>query len=260
MKKFLKNIFIFIGITLMSLSPLYAQRIIEGGKDLPLELNLIVTYIQQNDSNSFVKMLPTIMAIDTYARSLSREDVFLVGKIEVYKTLLKNSAIAIKTPIDGNSITTLRLALTKTNDNFLKWFLLALIKDSQDLITNPLYKEFLLQKNNNIKNEKVDYRKLEKKGELLQFWISKISPTADNFPDLIAQTLKPKLIEALNNIQKSFQFMASEASMVPFPQVIASQKDLKFFKVSEGTIKSAPRPNQPAESKSVEEILAPITG
>ena len=121
------------------------------------------------------KILPIIMNIDQYARTMSKEDIFLIGKIEIYKTLLKNYSAPIKTPIDGATLSKLRNAIKRSQDNFVKWFLQALLKDSLDLINNLTYKEFLLQKDTNVKVEKLEYRKLKKKAELIQFWISKIN-------------------------------------------------------------------------------------
>ena len=201
------------------------------------------------------KILPIIMNIDQYARTMSKEDIFLIGKIEIYKTLLKNYSAPIKTPIDGATLSKLRNAIKRSQDNFVKWFLQALLKDSLDLINNLTYKEFLLQKDTNVKVEKLEYRKLKKKAELIQFWISKIN--SEN-QEAIINELAPKMLVALKNIQNSFYLMAKEASMSPMAQPLKKPEELKFFSIKVPTPlkKETSLAN---EQKSVEDILAPIT-
>lgn len=237
-------------------SKAYAQKAIVGTKEMPLEINLLLENYQNQSADNFTKILPIIMNIDLYSRSMSKEDIFLIGKIEIYKTLLKNYESPIKQPVDGASITILRSALTKTSDNFTKWFIQALLKDSQDLINSPVYKEFLLQKNSNSKIEKIEYRRLEKKGELLQNWISKISPDSQDFPDSLRVSLAPKMLEALKNIQSSFYFMAKEATLIPIEPPLKNEIELKYFIVKDIIPMAAPKASG---AKSVEDILAPIT-
>ena len=106
----------------------YAQKVVSGSKELPLEINLLLDSVQSSGTESFEKILPLVMNIDLYARSMSKEDIFLIGKIEVYKTLLKNDATANKTPIDGVTVAKLRTAINKSKDNFVK---------SADAVFNP---------------------------------------------------------------------------------------------------------------------------
>lgn len=236
----------------------YAQKTISGSKELPLEINLMVESLQRSDPASYNKILPVIKNIDKYARVMSKEDIFMVGKIEVYKTFLKNYAEANRQPVDGVSVAKLRSGIAKSNDNFITWFLNALLKDSVDLIANATYKEYLLQKNNNIRADKVEYRKLEKKAELLQFWISKVTPEAADYPDTLKNALLPKMIEALNNIQNSFYLMAKESSMTPVETKELGDNDLKFFSIKEIALSPLRPRNMPQEQKSVDDILAPV--
>lgn len=236
----------------------HAQKSVSGSKEMPLEVNLLIDNLQSNNPDVLKTILPDLLNIDRYARSMNKEDIFLVGKIEVYKTLLKNYDAAIKQPIDGASITTLRSAISKSNDNFIKWFLQALLKDSEDLMSNKLYKEFLLQKNNGIKVENIEYRKLEKKGELLQYWISKINPNSQDFPDGLKNDLTPKMLETLKNISRSFELMAKESSLTPLSPELKDESELKFFIVKDAPSAPAKAASRPSESKSVEEILAPV--
>jgi hypothetical protein len=249
------NLILAIFAITYCIAPAFAEKTISGSKDLPLEINLLVDSLQLSSPENYKQILPLVMNIDLYARSMSKEDIFLIGKIEVYKTLLKNYAAPNKTPIDGTTVSLLRSSMGKTNDNFVKWFLQALLKDSLDLTDNPAYKEFILQKNASVKNEKIEYRKLEKKAELIQFWVSKITPESlDSFKN----ELNPKMLEALKNIQNSFYLMAKEASMTPLASSLTNISDLKFFTIKDIAPVKVKAPVA-AEQKSVEEILAPIT-
>lgn len=258
-----RNLFISFLLCLMIAGNAHAQKatqeMISGSKEMPLEINLLIDNLQSNNPDILKTILPDLLKIDRYARSMNKEDIFLVGKIEVYKTLLKNYDAAIKQPIDGTSLTTLKTALAKTNDNFTKWFLQALLKDSEDLMSNKLYKEFLLQKNNGIKVDKVEYRKLEKKGELLQYWISKINPNSQDFPDTLKNDLTPKMLETLKNISRSFELMAKESSLSPLAPELKDESELKFFTVKNIAVTPVKASPTADNSKSVEEILAPVT-
>lgn len=256
-KLFLNALLIVLTLSAM---PLHAKNAIFGTKELPLEVNLIVESVQKYDPANYSKILPIIKEIDLYARSMSKEDIFMIGKVEVYKTLLKNYGDVNKTPVDGITLIKLRSAIAKSNDSFVTWFLNALLKDSMDLAGNPSYKEFLLQRNNNIKVEKIEYRKLEKKAELLQFWISKISPDAQDFPADLTSALTPKMIEALINIKNGFYLMSKESSMSPSPLKEIKEADLKFFAIKDAALAPVQAPTDSQQQKSVEDILAPVLG
>lgn len=241
----------------------YAQREstteknISGTKDLPIELNLLIDSLQKESSDTYNKILPIVMNIDRYARPLSKEDIFLVGKVEIYKTLLKNYDSAIKQPVDGTSLKTIRDALAKTKDNFLRWFLQALLQDTKSLVSNPVYKELVLQKNNKLRTEKFEYRRLDKKASLLQYWIQKISPDAEDYPAGFKSELIPRMSEALNNIEKSFLLLSSQGTMLAPGEAVKEASAMKFFTVKEIKV----RPTQSATAKpekSVEDILAPL--
>lgn len=259
MNKRFKTLFIFILTASIVGKNAYAQKVITGTPELPLELNLLIDHIQFGNPQNFSRDLAIVTNIDTYARSMTKEDIFLLGKVEIYKTLLKNYAVADKTPLNGTSVELIEAALKRTYDNFLKWFLLALLKDTSDLINNPIYKEYLLQKDSNVKNDKVEYRKVAKKAELLKYWINHINPNSENFPADLRATLAPRLFEALKNIHNSYYLMAKEVSQTPMSPPAKTPGDLKFFKIVDRK-KIVPVKSTPEEgAKSVEEILAPIT-
>lgn len=233
---------------------------IHGSKELPLELNLMLETMQDigedkqpsvlNDST-----LNTIMHIDSYARVLSKEDIFLVGKIEIYKTLLKSNTNSPKAVIDGNSIAILKSSLKVATDPFVIWFLKALLHDCESLLASPIFKDYLLQKNAG-RLERLESRKMDKKVQLLYRWISKINPNSVDFQEILKVELNPVMLESLNNIEQSFFLIASSTNFQEMPPIITNTNELKFFSIQELKKKTA---KIEKKEKSVDDILAPIT-
>jgi hypothetical protein len=190
MNKFLIILLIFVfSTTLFSQEKVgtVVNKIV-GSKEMPLELNLLIESLE--NSIGLEKILPLVMNIDSYARVLSKEDIFLIGKIEIYKTLLKTSESFPKGVVDGNSTQVLKEAIHKSRDPFIKWFLQALLQDCEALLSSASYKDYLLQKNNG-RLERIELKKIDKKVQLLLRWISKINPDAPDFQDLIKADLVP---------------------------------------------------------------------
>lgn len=232
---------------------------LQGSKEIPLELNLLIESIQNSSSENQndeiqKKMLPIIYNIDSYARVLTKEDIFFIGKIEIYKTILKSDSTSAKAIVDGDSLKILKDAIKKSNDPFITWFLKALLQDSENLLSSPKYKDYVLQKNN-ARLETLELRKIDKKVKLIYRWISKINTNSVDFQEILKAELLPLMIESLKNIEENFYLMASQSSLIPFPGIIKSPNELKFFSLKE--IKQPPKKS--VKNKSVEDILAPIT-
>lgn len=237
----------------------WSQKTIVVSKAMPLELNLILGNLHLYSPESVEKIRPVLYSIDYSARSFKPEDLLLLVKVEIYKTLLKSYDTPAKEPMDGKSIEAIKAALLKSNDNFMRWFLEALLKDSQDLISNPFYKEFLLQKDVNVKVEKIEYKKLEKKAELLQAWISKIHPDAEDFPDSLKSKLTIKMLEVITNIKNTLTFISRESSQKSKEQFPKMDSELKFFSYQDYIAPTVKKDSISPDSKSVEDILAPLT-
>lgn len=241
----------------------WSEKVISGSKALPKEFNLILENLHFYSPGAVEKIRPQLFSIDYHARYFTSEDLLLLTKIEIYKTFLKSYETPSKIPVDGKSIEVIKMAISKSQDNFMTWFLNALLKDSQDLTNNPSYKEFLLQKDVNVKIQKIDYRKAQKKAELLQSWISKIYPNTEDFPDNFKARLAPKLLESIANIDKSLSFIVRESYFGIKTTEPKLDSELKFisFKDFVPQLKSGKKPGSPeGDTKSVEAILAPVIG
>jgi len=226
---------------------------IQGSKELPLELNILIESLQ--NSVSLEKIIPYVMNIDSYAKTLSKEDIFLIGKVEVYKTFLKSNEFSTKAVVDGSSIKILVSAIKKTRDPFVSWFLQALLRDSEALMRNPNYKEYVLQKRNG-PLELIEHKKIDKKVQLLYRWISKINTDTPDFQELFKIELLPTMMDALINIEQSFFLMSAITLFEPMPTLAKSPAELKFFSLKEV---APPKKKEITAAKTVEDILAPMT-
>lgn len=253
MNKFICSLFIFFSLAVAAQESDVPGKRIQGSRELPLELNLLVQSLQEtNEPKEHV--LNSVLKIDSYARLLSKEDIFLVTKIEIYKSLLKTNETRVRFNLDGDSLKILKTSLQKAKDPFVKWFLQALLKDADSLMSGSLFKEYVLQKNNG-KLEKIELRKIDKKVQLLTRWIAKINPEAEDFENTLKSELAPVMSDALKNVEQSFFIMAQNTSGTKIPQ-IADLKDMKFFTQVE--VKKTKNTTAKKE-KSVEDILAPVT-
>lgn len=253
MNKLLTLIFILVSIASFAQDEVESTIKLQGSKELPLELNLLIQSIQ-SASTADEQFNTTIMKIDSYARLLSKEDIFLVGKIEIYKTLLKTNEVRPKATLDGDSIKNLKASLKLAKDPFIKWFIQALLHDTDSLMSTATYKEYLLQRNNG-KLEKLELRKIDKKVQLLSRWISRLNPESSDFESVLKAELLPVMDEALKNIEQSFFLLASNTGSGKIA-VVNNLKELKFFSVQRFKPAKAP---VASKEKSVDDILAPLT-
>lgn len=250
--------FLCFTITLQAQSNDLSVQKILGSKELPLELNLLLESYQSNNDLEVLTtktLMPIVQNIDHFARFISADHIFMIAKIEIYKTLLKTTAISPKAFINGDSLLTLQAAIKKASSPFTLWFLRALLRDSQNLLSSSLYKEYLLQKNNG-NLEKREYKKIDKKVQLLYRWILKINTSSMDSLDNLENELRILSLECLKSIEQSFYLMAQSSSNANILATNKTKEELKFFSLKE--IKKDKKVIK--QSKSVDEILAPLTG
>lgn len=254
----MNNLFKFFTFFLILFhSTVFGAKHISGSADFPLELNLTLEAINEYIPEYYRRNADALLDLDVNAQLIKKEDVFLIGKIEVYKALLKNNTTPLKGIIDINSINKLNKIATKTKEPFFKWILSALINDINELINSKQYKEFLLIRNSD--NIQVNnYRRIEKKIELLQYWISIITPDSEENDIQIKKILAEKILNILKNVSSSFAFIVRE-SQIKLTQV---NREHKYIKIEEkqkknSNIEKSIKPTN-IEEKSVEAILEPI--
>lgn len=234
-------------------------KVVLGSKDLPQEMNLLINSVQQIEPTSYETVRTFAFSIDRYARLIKREDVFLLGKVEIYRTFLKSNGNLTKLPIDGNSLKTLKSALVKTKDPFIKWFLSSLIQDAQMLIDNPQFKEYVLMQNAGPADIN-KFRRVIKKSQLIQNWALALNPEAEDFLPSLNTLMLPRMKEALKNIENTFYLLAFQANLSPLPEPVKDEKDLKLFSLKTNLPAPAKKVTPVKTEKSVEEIIAPVLG
>jgi hypothetical protein len=230
---------------------------IQGSKDLPIELNYILDSFQINsdeDNQHFKKILPIIYKIDSYAHFISKNDLFFIGKIEIYKALLKTSEISPRAFIDGDSLKTLQSTIKTTTDPFIKWFLQALLQDCQNLMAKSAFKEYLLQKNAGAL-DKIELKKIDKKVQLLYRWLLIINMNPTNTQEALRNELQEITVNCLKNIEESLFLLARSAKQDGPLTLVNKPEDLKYFSIKE--IKNEQKVVK--KSKTVNDILAPLT-
>lgn len=241
------------------------MQIISGENNVPLELNLILNDLQSYDSKVANELLPLIKKIDLLAQDISMDEFFLIGKMEIYKTLLKNNSDKKITknwkPITTESVNFLKLATEKSKYSSLKWLFSALEQDAQSLLSAPLYKEIVQLKHQGVPLGKPELLKLAKKSELISFWIN-IIPSSSNisssneFTDFIMTKFK----QAIYNIHRSLTLFHHETNF----SSKADETKLHFFTLSTRLSPKAeinPQQNSSKttpDNKSVDTILAPV--
>lgn len=261
----MSNFFLtFLFFILIGTQNVFAQiniadfRTIQGSKDLPIELNLLLNSLQANNPQSYEKIRLMAFSIDRYARSLKREDIFLIGKIEVYRILLKTNGATTKIPIDGTGLKIFQQAEAQVSDPFFKWLFKSLIQDTQMLLDNSQFKEYILLQNASA-TDLNKYRRVIKKSQLLQHWVQRITPEAEDFKTSFTNLMIPKMEEALKNVENSFYLISNHSNLDAPAEPITDEKDLKLFSIK-SNVSAIPKRHEksPAKEKSVEDILGPL--
>jgi hypothetical protein len=204
--------------------------VIRGTMNIPLEFNLLLEGLQPAPlpQQEFELLKQQITRIESYALNMTKEEIFFITKAAFYKSFLIFQKNNPKNYFDATSIMNISSARQKTNDSFLKWFFTALEKDALSINNLPLYQDYLNARSLG-KLDKIELKKIDRKVQLVSWWITKISA---DIPELIWKEIKPLLIEILNKIEVSFYLMAnlSKATTVATPLKYAP---LTFFLIEE---------------------------
>lgn len=254
----MSNIFYNISICflLISLSAHAAENnlMIRGTKNLPIELNLVLEGLQRNplSTEEFTALKEQTTRIESLAKGLTKEEVFFISKASFYKSLLINSKRQQKNYFDSTSLKNLSTAKQKTSDPFLKWFFSALEKDALTVSKLPLYLDYLTARNMR-RIDKIELRKIDRKVQLISWWIAKISPES---PELILKEINPLLQEILNKVEQSFYLLTSATR----PSSTATAKKdgpPTFFSIEEAPKKEASVTPTPTVNDIIDSVKAP---
>lgn len=255
----MSNVFynIFICFLLISFSTDAAENnlVIHGTKNLPIELNLVLEGLQRTplSPEEFMVLKEQITRIESLAKGLAKEEIFFISKASFYKSLLISSKRQQKNYFDGTSLKNLSAAKQKTSDPFLKWFFSALEKDAQTVSKLPLYLDYLAARKMG-RIDKIELRKIDRKVQLISWWIAKISPES---PELILKEINPLLQEILNKVEQSFYLLTSATKP---PSTASAKKDgpLTFFSIEKAPKKEARETPMPSVNEIIDSVKAPV--
>lgn len=253
----------FLFLTLLSFSVVAETRYLAVAKKFPLEMELILDFIQnqkltENQSEQFSKSL---IELDRYARILTEEELLFVTKTEVYKTFLKPpSQDPLKRELyNPQFLNQVRMAKNLIKQEpLLHWFLNALENDMATLFGSSEYKDLMLLKSSG-KEIPIELLKVERRLDLS----IKIAMTinSENLNELRIVLLGKSFL-FLKNLENSYRLLCLYGQNHPLDNTV-SGNNLKFFQkidkippVADST-KGQPGTNKKPE-KSVDQILEPI--
>ena len=199
---------------------------------VPLELQHIITTLQTNELHSIhhQEINRLIPQIDSAFSSLDGEDVGLIVKSEIYRTLLKHPpsskrALNSLSPDMGREL----LALSKRlSSPFISWLALAVHADLNKLLLSPRLPSFKkkIQSSSSTQWSRTEAL-MKKKLSLLLPWHHYLTATPEN---RLEEKIYPLLLRCLREIHFKSTRYASLASVRPpsrggyFKKVIPEQK------------------------------------
>lgn len=228
--------------------------IIEGTKKIPIEINLALSGLQFDplEEQDFLELKGQINRIEEYAQYLTEEEIFLIAKSIFYKAFLTLPKSGGKFYYDQVNLKNLSEAINNTNDPFLKWFFMALEKDALIITKLPYYNDFVAAHTLG-KVEKIDLKKIDKKVQLVSWWITKINPTN---PELILKDVTPLLKDILNKIEVDYYFL----STLTKPPLALEKKAITnhtFYTVVEGSKKTKALTPQKTINDIIDSVILP---
>lgn len=251
-------------LTFLIFSTTHAEtRFVVVPKKFPLELELILSFVQDQNLNDLQKnqLEKSIIELDRYSRNLSEEELLFVTKTEVYKSFLKpNSLEPLKKEYySPQLLNQIRQAKSLSqNEPLMRWFLSALEKDMAALFSSSEYKDLMLLKSSG-KEIPVELLKVERRLDLgIKIAMKINNENLASFRSILLE----KSFSFLRNLENSFRLLCLYGQYRPLENQITLE-NLKFFKKEE--IKTAvanstktEQTTRKTQEKSIDQILEPV--
>ena len=226
--------------------------ILQGTKNIPIELGLVLAGLQSSpmEDAELNDLKAQMNRIEIYSKKLTQEEIFFIAKSVFYKSFLSIQNQGPKFYYDEKNLKNLSEALNNTSDDFLKWLFMSLAKDVALLSKSPYYKDFEAAHALG-KVDKVELKKIEKRVQLISWWIVKINP--EN-PEQILKETTPLLQDILNKIEMDYYLLSTLAKPTPINPIGIEPKtedNPTFFTIVEAGKKAPP----PAHDKTVQDII-----
>lgn len=223
-----KIILLFLLIFSLKISAKENTLVLTSTKNLPVEFQLILQGIQSTPlpNEEFHTLKKLTDKIEGSTKKLSKEEIFFVVKSIFYKSLLLAPTTTQKVFFDNSHLQSLANLSQVTTNPFLKWFFKALQKDALLLTSTPFYRDYLVARNAG-KIDKPELKRIDRKVQLLSWWILKITPET---PDLLLKTIHPLMQMILNKIDISLSLLIAVT-----PLKVEAPNSLTFFIQQEAT-------------------------
>ncbi len=223
-----KIILLFLLFFSLGISAKENTLVLTSTKNLPVEFQLILQGLQSSPlpSEEFQTLKKLIDKIGSSTKKLPKEEIFFIVKSIFYKTLLLAPTSTQKVFFDNSHLKSLAKLSQVTTNPFLKWFFKALQKDALLLSSSPVYRDYLVARNAG-KIDKPELKRIDRKVQLLSWWILKITPET---PDLLLKTIHPLMQFILNKIDISLSLLITVT-----PPKVETPNSLTFFIQEEAT-------------------------
>lgn len=176
---------------------------------VPLEIEFILNSIKWNklSKNESQKLKGYINGLDKSFQFLTKEQIFRISKIEIYKQILKmNKASKVKISEIVKSIPEKMTAKTKdenyTYSDFSKWLIQAISSDFEQILKDPNFYDYKTKMINKQKIVSKSLRTIDKKILLLVNWYKKIVFSSDSDLNSQCEEIGKYLLEKLNLLFK----------------------------------------------------------
>lgn len=253
-----------IGLFVLVSNVIYAEsRFVVVPKKFPLEMELILSFIQDQNLNDIQKtqLEKSIIELDRYSRNLNEEELLFVTKTEVYKSFLKPHSLEPlkKEHYNPQLLSQIRQAKSLSqNEPLLKWFLSALEKDMAALFASSEYKDLMLLKSSR-KEIPVELLKVERRLDLgIKIAMKINNENLASFRNLLLE----KSFTFLKNLENSFRLLCLYGQYRPLENQITLE-NLKFFKKEDkkNSVADSAKTEQTTRKspeKSIDQILEPV--
>ncbi|GEM_PF-6635448 len=233
----------------------YKGKINLSVSDMPSEYKIILNsvnhYLLSKEDKD--ELLTSVVVSDTFFNKIPKKELFLLSKMEIYKTVLSYFKTSEYRPLRINQKTINELIKISEDSShelhpFPLWILKALIKDLKIIIKYKYYQTYLTQKAQSKKLQNIELLKLDKKLTLLTPWVRTFKLSSAEEINLLLRPLHFKILKRLAFLSETIYQTTSFEKMPP----LSNLDNLKKFKYSRELT------NQESTLKKIDDVLGNI--
>lgn len=222
---------------------------------MPSEYQILISSINHYALSKEDKdeLLSNIVISDTFFSKIPKKELFILSKMEIYKTVLSHFKTSQYKPlrVDQKVINDLEKISVASADDihpFSLWVLKALIKDLKIIIRYKYYQTYLTQKAQSKKLQNIELLKLDRKVTLLTPWIRTFKLSSPEEINLLLRPLHFKIIKRLAFLSKTI-YQTTSFEKEP---ALSTLESLTMFKYSRELT------NQESTLKKIDDVIGNI--